>query len=447
MATVVINTIDGTRYKYYVRYLGGEHKWKYLGKASEVGVDAGVQDLSDEEIEEIRDGVNAHAPSGVTIGSVEGDALREFTRSLDEDDIESLLDTALFDSEHNYEPPNDILRAVRDVTDDSELDDAFETLFQRRIEDPDDIWEAADKVEEELGCRPFEISIDEPYSDFMDPKVSLSVDDSRMVENPDINAALINESEANNDSTGRTYQQDRLEMWNEALGDGRVSEFKRSVDDIDALGFALPETIPATAGEDGKTSVTEIPYIGDATAAEMHPEGGDLSIEDLDGLTEKQRAWIEQPHDRENGYDSPLALGIAGTVPASTKKNTTDVLGSMLDMANKRSLDSAALWDSGGMHGGSVGIFNDASELDGEFTLDAVTNTEKKERPSRDGEYYNVENQSGESEQFAAKYWELIQEVSDAAGSEVRIGEKAPASVTLPDGNDMVVTPAVIDED
>ena len=432
MATVVINTIDGTRYKYYVRYLGGEHNWKYLGKASEVGVDAGVQDLSDEEIEEIRDGVRAHAPGGIALNTLEDPALREFTNEFSKDEIESVIDRQLFheDGEHNYKH---ILHAIRDATNDPEIIDNIDTIDTTFAESPGLVEAAASNLEEKLGCKPFEVIIPEPKSDTQRPMVTLNVDeDLRFVENEDVNAELLEHANSN-DPEETADQQEEYERWIDAVGGEQISDFKRSLDDPDALGFTNPGEVPATAGDSGRTPVTEISYIGDSKAEEMHPMGEQMALEDLSEMTEKQREWITTPYNGD--LNSQIGHGIANTVPQIETEDTSNTLGRMLGW--KDTGDGSWADPSN-----TVAVSQNRDVID-DYDMAPVADVEEVTDAVGGLEKYKVTNERGEESLYSTDQWEFFKKLADGTGNTIETTEDTPARVDLPDGGEAVVAARV----
>lgn len=231
---------------------------------------------------------------------------------------EELFDTSIIDDEHvsaliesftigeleqtirnrtitqTSEDASNVLELIASVTQNNELADKIGTITSHMVGDRQSVLDAGDHVEEILGCRPFDLSVTEPDNEFQDPMVSISVDDTYLTRNAELNSELLSYACRIRAETGQG-QQRLFEKWCDAVSEDAVREFKQSRDDPEALNFVIPDEIPATGGVDGRTPITKIPYIGTATAEDIHPTGGIMSIEDYVNLSPKQHSVIELP--------------------------------------------------------------------------------------------------------------------------------------------------------
>jgi len=412
-------------YAYHVERTSERQVWTFLGKLGAVPLELGPTDMSREEALEHR--VTAGPP--VTIGELDDD-MQSFVREFDDEDVETVINDMLLERDHDA--PRNILYAVKDVTDDERLEAAIDDVTNHYVELNEKVTrEQAEHIKNELGDI-IDVTITEPNNEFQDPMISLDVDDVALTENQDINAELLTEATSTVAETG-SGQERLFETWGEALGKERVAEFKHGLDDPDALGFSLPTDVPATGHKDGRTPVTEIPYIGDATADDMHPADTDgvLAVEDIRDMTSKQRAWIDMPVEYDD-YSTPTAEGVAKTIPAVDKETTTESLGHLLDLKDRRSNDGVMEFvDTANV----LGVTADSSMRD-ESPTAPVTNVESDGNGT-----VIVESEDGSESRYAEEYWTVINGLRDSGEVTVETGDDTPAFARLPDGGDVVLAP------
>lgn len=367
---------------------------------------------------------------GINTELLDDPHLIEFLQTLSLEQVNSLIESFI--------DLDDIFQIITEVSDDEELLTAIDTITSFTVESQSVIDNAADTIESKLGMRPFEVQITEPKSEFQDPMVSTTVDESILLtNNPSVNATIISYATRIKAVTGQG-QQRLTSQWEDALDKDTLKKFKQDRDP-DALGFAHPELIPATGEFSTRTAITEIPYIGPAAAEEIHPEGKLMSIEDWTDLTYKQATISRFPV--EKGYDSRIAPGIVELFVKTLPQNTTDALGKALNMIDYREKDedSNMLWVCG-KH--QVAILSQVSVYGQNASIKS-----KPVAEVRDGEDNEtiLTSESGDCEKHISNsYWKLLQAASTPTNSDIQIGYSAdedPIFVELPDGNYLVTAP------
>lgn len=352
------------------------------------------------------------------LDNVDSPALEALVDELSTDELETVVDDLGGSHKH-------LLAFIEEATADDELASNIESVMQFRAERPSLVKAAGDYIEEALGMRPFDLTLTEPDNDFQDPMVCLDVDDDVVLtNNPDINTELLNHATRIKGVT-KSGQESLFERWADAIGADQVVEFKQGRHP-DALGFAIPGQIPATGDEPGNTPITEIPYIGPATAEDIHPSGDLLAIDDLDSLTKKQRAWIDFGVDNKD-YDSRLARGIVRGLITHAEEDAPDLIGAALNMKDRRESDGQFDWVN---PANTFGISHGNDVLE-EFDTDPTIST------SQDGNKITSTSSAGES-MYKQEYWQMLTSASEASSAEVQHGEYTPAFIELP-GNRYLV--------
>lgn len=310
-------------YVYRSYYVDGEQRWEHLGPADEVDFVEGEPDRNDEGVKE---GIS------IDVDQFDDPALTALVEQFEGEDIESVIDRMLFDPEE-YDNYHNILSLVKDVVEDNQgLQDEIphgehlvaniEDIQQFDTDNPELTTIAAERVQEALGDL-FDISITDPNNEFQDPMISLDVDkDARLTANSALNAAILEKAATRTRAETKKGQENIFERWRDALGEEEVVEFKRSLDDPDALGFAVPGDIPAS----GKgTPVTEIHGIGPKTAANMHPSGEDISLQDIENMSEMQSQWIDSPL-KDKDLNDEMVLDAAERVVDNSENPTLSLI-------------------------------------------------------------------------------------------------------------------------
>ena len=331
-------------------------------------------------------GTTSDTPSYIDPDTLNTPALEGLVSEFPREDIEQLV-LSLRDT-------TSILKAVENATSNDTLANNIEAVNQFSTSRPSLVRTAGDKIEKTLGMRPFDLSLTEPDNDFQDPMVSLDVeDDIAFVKNPEINSELLNHATRIKGST-KSGQNRLFNDWADILGTEPLVEFKRDRHP-DALGFAVPSHIPTTGDSATRTAVTEIPYIGEARADEMLPVDGLLSLEDLKGLTSKQRAWIEFPVDGSD-YDNRRVRGIAEGIVELAPDDATDMLGRALNMKDHRDREGDVEW-ANSAH--TFGVSR-ADSLVAELDAGPVTDT----RPDPDSDDKVIASAAPGESKFATDY-------------------------------------------
>ncbi|CCQ32209.1 hypothetical protein HLRTI_001346 [Halorhabdus tiamatea SARL4B] len=450
MATIVKKTIDGAGpYLYHVEYSGGKHHWKYLGPAGAVDETPGqVPDSYDPDTE------------------YENGPRTTLTAALDDPGLQAVASEAttdeLADAIEEFSGEKDILQAVKEVTDDNRLETAIEDIngFTPDL-NAEVTREQADYIEEQLGFRPFDLTLTDPENEHQDPMISLDVDDVWLTENTDLNADLLEHAvsehtedmyDAANDlaeygdyPTNEAAAQERImKDWADVVGEETIHDIKQSVTDPDTLGFALPSDVPASGDDPGRTPLTDIPYIGGKTAADIHPSDDVMAIEDLHDLSERQQELVDtDTMDGMDSLDNDIPTGIASTVPEADQDHTGDTIGRLLGLMDRRDADSNTRWS------GASNVFgiDDGGEMRDSVSdstdLSRVTNiTKSEDRGDAEG-YALVETENGDTAKFEDEYIEFLENAADAADTEIVGGDNVPAFVRLPDGNNLAAAARV----
>lgn len=358
----------------------------------------------------------------VAIDDVEDQHIQDLLEELDDDEIRGLVDSML--------DAGNILSAVAEVTSDEELESNIDAVTAHYAERPSLVEAAGDSIEEALGMRPFELQITEPENEHMTPMVSLTVEeDVVLTDNPSINAELVEHATRMRGET-ESGQRHLFDDWKDAIGGDRVAEFKRDRD-ADALGFSLPGQIPATGDVGTRTPITEIPYIGVATAAEIHPTGDLMSINDYLSLTDKQHAWLDMPVDNTD-YDNQRVRGIARGVVDLVPEKSTELLGRALDMMDRRDTDEEMEFVSPSR---VFGIIRNPYLLHDAADVSAVTQVEFEE------DAVTVTTEDGVESRYPTAEFRLLEAVSEVTEATILAGDECPASLELPDGSSLIVAP------
>lgn len=365
----------------------------------------------------------------IDVNSLDGKLLQELVKELNENEIKSVIDTLIDEG--------NVLDTVQTVTSDKELSDNIDEIRSHFSKTPSVVQSAAESVTDALGMKPFELDVIEQDTELEGARIRVSIDSNIVLtKNAEVNAELFNYAARIKATTG-SGQKRLFNRWSDALTKERISEFKRK-HHPDALGFAIPEHVPATGDKPNRTPITEIPFIGEATAKDIHPTGDVMSIEDYVVLTPKQASLIEFPIDKTDYADRQtrgVAKGIIEHVPAET----TDTLGKALEMMDRRDSDDELSWVNSAY---TFGIApNDR--------VHASVDLQNIKSVDSSGEHVVVEVNSGSSsvveKQFSNEYWGLLELIANVSGSEVCAGTKVsdPAFVSLPDGGVVVCAPRV----
>lgn len=363
----------------------------------------------------------------ISIDEIEDPHLQDVVREFTTEELEALVETMLDE--------DDILDAIVEATDDESLEHNIGVITEHYAEQPSLVEAAADAIEETLGIRPFDLSITEPDNEYLTPMISLTVDqDVLLTKNPDLNTELL-EYATRMVGVTKNGQENVFQDWQNAVGGDRVVSFKEDRDP-DALGFAIPGQIPATGDRPNRTPITEIPYIGEATAKDLHPSDELMSVEDLPSLTKKQFAWIDFPVNNRD-YDDRRARGIASGFVDLMPSNATELLGKTLDMIDRRDSDGALAWVN---PANTFGIAPDAT-LYNESDVTPISEVKITD------ESVVVEVEDGREAKYSEEYWKMLDTISDVTNSEIEAGEDEPAFLELPDSGFLVVAPITGSDD
>jgi hypothetical protein len=357
----------------------------------------------------------------ISVSELDDSHVQDLVTELDDDEIRGLVESML--------DAKNIVYAVAEVTDNEELASNIDSVTDHYADRPSLVEAAGDYIADAFGMRPFDLTITEPDDEYLTPMISLDVeDDVVLTENPDINAELVAHA-TRMEGVTESGQRRQFNEWRDAIGGERVAEFKRDRHP-NALGFSLPGHIPATGDEDGRTPVTEIPYIGEATATDMHPGDELMSVEDYLSLTEKQHAWIDMPVDNKE-YGNRRVRGIARGIVELSPDQAGEALGRALGMMDRRDSDGMMEWVN---PANTFGVTADDSAQDADDVAPiASTSTD-------DGDV-TVELDTGVEQKYSADYWQLLEAIAESTETVIKAGGETPASLQLPDGTFVIVAP------
>lgn len=316
-----------------------------------------------------------------------------------------------------------IVDTVAEATSDDELISNIESVNQHTTTRPSLVEAAGEYIADAFGCEPFELTLTEPDNDFQPPMVCLDVnDDVIMTENPVLNAELLVYA-TRMEGVTESGQRNVFNSWRDAIGGETVVEFKRGRDP-DALGFTIPSHIPATGDADTRTAITEIPYIGEKTARDIHPDGEIMSVEDYAALTPKQLAWVQFPVDNSD-YDNQrvrgIARGIVEHTPAS--EDPGELLGKALNMMDRRESSGDMAWANPAYSFGVTASDKTYRETNQEPITSIKTDS------SEDRVTLTFES-NGETV-FSRAYWELLSEIERVVDADITCGPEEPAFLAL----------------
>lgn len=384
-------------------------------------------DTSNEDETEDMDENKNQVIHGINTEKVDDPHLVELLRELTPNQIDSLL--------NHFIDKKNIFNVLKEVSDDTDLLENIDTVTQHTVDDTTEVEEAAQAIESKLGSRPFKIEIIDKEREYVKPMLDTDVENKKLTENPNINAKIIDHATRIKAST-QNGQYNLTEEWEEAIGEDTLLQFKKNRDP-DALGFAHPQLIPATGDFSTRTAITEIPYIGEATAEEIHPQGELMSIEDWTELTYKQATIACFPV--EKGYDSREAPGVIKTFIETLQADVTDALGKAMNMMDRRNQEHSNMqWLCGKRQ---VGILTTTTPFD----LDEPINSETVETVEEveDGTTKLTTN-SGYEKYIKSSYWKLLKAAEDAGEHEIKIGcsnSQDPVFIELSDGNYLAASP------
>jgi hypothetical protein len=344
-------------------------------------------------------------------------------QTLSESELKNLVCTLLDGDTGFFE----LLKEVVDSG--SDLHDAIEAVTAHITDDPEHVEKMADMIEDNLGCRPFSLSFADRETDFVDPFVNLDVDDKTLfVKNPQINAQIVSHATRIRGVT-ENGQKRLTKQWSEALGAKRLREFK-SDRHPHALGFAMPELIPANGDERGETPLTSIPYIGEATAEEIHPDGELMSVGDVVSLTPRQYKLIDWPI-TEGARNQDRATRILEGMVKKSGGPIPKTIGYALGLKDKRDDKGACLWVD---QDAIFGVFESVPE---DIDLGKYSPLSSAEiRKSGGKEHLLATSEDGSQACYSPVYWDHISTIADTfPGCKVTLAADSPAIVELPNGN------------
>lgn len=347
--------------------------------------------------------------------------LTALINELSTDKITSIINT--------FSEDNDILYNVKTATSNEQLANNIRTLEQHTADRPSLVEPAADMVAEELGCRPFSVTLTDPESDLQSPMIYLEVnDDVTLTNNPILNAELL-EHVVDTTAETQSEQQNLFEQWCTAIGEESIVAFKTE-QNPDALGFTIPTQIPATNDVASHTPITDIKYIGNNTAQEIHPCNEIMTIEDLSSLTDKQWEWISLPVDNRS-YTKQVTRTLVGAVAKHVSENTTFVLGQVLAMKDRRDSSDTMDWVN---PSNAFGITSDDSiYIDNDVSPVASTQS------NDEGVIVTTERNSQTT--YKTVYWDILESISNNSNETVYAGENGPLIVELQDCGFVVAAP------
>lgn len=433
-------------YSYIVTYSGGEQHWEYLGRTDATDGDAYVEDghLSPKGREELDipdddRATTTPTPGGTVDTSLVDDDVAVAADELDDDEIEALIDDGVDGRDLLYKLKN----AAPDYPPDDQrkLEALIDEVTTHETENAVLTREAADELEDILGHRPFELTLterDDPYRDAWD--VGIDVDDTALTENAELNAELLDEAVPVDTEwkKNKSRNQQRAEHYAEMLGEERMRNLKQRIadeaGDTNGLGFVLAEHVPAT--NDG-APITEIPYIGPATAEDMHPRGEVMSISDVENMTDEEWGRIDtDPAVDSSDYSRKHADRIAEATAEHAEKPGI-ALARMLGM--RENIGKGMEYSSSS---NTVGI----APTDEEGPASMVPDDPVEGVEAGDGDFVAVTTEGGREGVFSQTYWDMLEAVANGVDTEIKTGDNVPARVDLPDGKSFVVAPRIVDD-
>lgn len=258
----------------------------------------------------------------------------------DEDSILPAIKKAVtIDFESHIDLDQDV--SVLNETDFSPLVTAIENVTGFEVESQSVVDSAIKEIDNSLGCVPCDVTVTDPDIDTLNPMISVEQDSIHLVDSSVINSRLILYAFYVKPRTIDTNVS-RKRKWCDALGSKKVSDFKESCSDSDALGFIIEKHIPATGMEDKTTSLTELPHVGDVTAKKTHPLNNVMSFEDIHGLSDMQAKHIEFPI--SNIRDNRTAKIIASIFSKACTDVAVDVCRKLFSLCDVSSDDNNVLY-------------------------------------------------------------------------------------------------------
>jgi hypothetical protein len=339
---------------------------------------------------------------------------------------------------------DNILELLKTVSENSELINAIETITSHTVSNKQAVTDASDSIVDMLGMKPFDVDVTSPDNEFQDPMVSIAIDDVWMTNNEEINAELVSYAGRIRAETGQG-QKRLFKKWSDAIGESKVKAFKRNQDDPEALNFVIPSHIPATGDDENRTPITEIPYIGDATAKEIHPNDEVMSIEDYANLTKKQHSIITLPlaekdyHTGDNTRFYKMLDGFLELIPDNA--NISDMIGHGLGWTNKEQVNSDMKWiDSKKIIGFTTDTDHEFNTQD-VFTLNRTSKTVMKTGRNSEKEMTELHSHDTESVLVDTRYWNVFTRIAEKTSANIRFGtnENVPVFAEFPQGEQLAL--------
>lgn len=378
----------------------------------------------------------------VAMDDLRDDHLRDLIAELSE---RTLYDLAALDIDYEE---TDLLGVIQTVVDDDDpIQESIDEVRCGFTERPAWTLAAGDQLANRLGFRPFELTVNPAKEEHMSDPVRFDLaDDVRLTNNPSLNADIINHATRIRGVT-KNGQQRLYDRWSVVIGKDRLLEFKRNRHP-DALGFAIPETIPATGEDADRTPVTVIPYVGDVTAADMHPDEGLLSLTDIANLTDKQRAWVDSPVNNDP-FESTRTPNQAASLVEAAPDHATQLLSWFLSLV-EHELDHYTSYTSTDE---SLGVVDDFEAMAATTdTLDEggyspVTKRSEQDTSDEDSDTAVVKTQNAEDAraEYSADLWGFVEALEEATGNAVYTADDSPARLELPDGASFIISPRITD--
>lgn len=332
------------------------------------------------------------------------------------------------------------------VTDFSALVTAIETVTGFEVESQSVVDSALEEINEQLGCVPCDVTVTDPDVDTLNPMVSIDQDSVHLVDSRVINSRLLlyafylrpRELDSNIK---------RKRKWCDALGLRTVTEFKKTCDDPNALGFIIEKHIPATGLESEATALTELPHVGDVTAKQTHPLNNVMSIEDIHELSDMQARHIEFPI--SDIKDSRTPEIIASVFTMLDTDVAVDVCRKLYGFDDVSSDDNSVLYmDSSKMLGITVAApsavidadtqtYDSHETINGEHEYESVS-TITRVQFSQDAESVNVRKGYWDKDtpditkDVDAELWRIIDELRTVSGVTVKTHKDTDSESSTP---------------
>lgn len=358
----------------------------------------------------------------------------DFIEELTVEDVNNVLQTFSDSS------ADSLLKLLQQVSIDDSILECIESISGLTVDRKEVATSAVDEICEYVGFDCVSVSVTEPENEYQSPMVSKSVDEIKLTKNTELNTKLL-QYVLDTEGVNKKKQKERRKLWLQCTDADTIISFKRRHGNPDALGFVIPENIPATGNTDTANSVTEVTQIGENRAGDIHPDGEIMALQDFKELTEMQWEYVSYPT-RKDGFESRFAPHTIEWVfeAERTPSERIKLLSSLFDMHDSRDKENSELaWVNEDM---TIGITE--TDCDEEYSMQLSDYTVDTVKTALNSETDVVMSEFGSNPKITKHiketYWRVIETISEKTGNKIVASEeKKPVVCDLPDNRLFIV--------